>query len=715
MTQNRRRVVAANRSVTSEELLEGLNPEQREVVEFHKGALLVGAAAGTGKTTALTKRIAFLSVVRGVAPSRILALTFSNKAAREMNERLVKLVPNSGARVGTFHSLALQFIREEIPEISPNQRGGAGGGSWELDERDRYRGVVKDVLGFRGMKWDAADLTVVLQFIGRCKAMCALPGSERAEELASEFFKARPCGQRSPELLAEAYWRAEDLRKERRLLTFDDMLLEMWARLVSDEQTRIRWAARWEFVLQDECQDENLVQREIASMLARDHGNYMIVGDPAQAIYGVRGADPTGLLTFEKVWNAKVIRMHRNYRCGTAIADAANGTLGAMPEGTHLGIKITAERDATGTVDSKVYVDADEEGEGIVARMIELRADGVKWSEMCVLYRTNAQSRPLEESCLGNRVPYVVIGGTNFYDRQEVKQLLSYLRIAAGRATFEDVRRSINAPFRYLGKAFVDRIEMFAQRAGGSRSDGGGVDWTDAVRAVLDGAGLQQRQRVSALEWCTLIDTHARRISAGRAASSNLETAAVEARPAVILEDILLATDYVKWLTRDEGTESPENNRASTVRELVRAAGRFNTVDALLEYIEETLEAARAAKAGEATQVERVTMMSIHRSKGLEFPAVFLVGANDKILPHAKCEDVNEERRLFYVACTRAKDYLHVSAVSKAAIGTRVADLHVSVFLAEAGIVPEIEEDLDLDGDDASTRLDTDGLDAVEA
>jgi DNA helicase-2/ATP-dependent DNA helicase PcrA len=403
--------------LTRESLLEGLNPEQASVVLHHLGPLLCAAIAGAGKTTALVRRIAALWLIHSVAPARVLALTFSKKAADEMTFRLVGLLPGevaTAARVGTFHSLAHQFLREEM---------GAEFKRWQTDDRDRYRTVVKDCLGYQGMKWDSADLTVVEQFIGRCKANCALPGSEDALKRAEAFYAANPCGQRNPALLCEAYERAEIERRARLLITFDDMLLEMWWRLSEHESVRLRWAARWDFVLQDECQDENRVQREICEMLARDHRNYMVVGDPAQSIYGFRGADPSGILCFAKNWDAQTVELHRNYRSGSRIIDAANGVLRAMEPGTTLGTMITPERGVEGVVEVHSFDDADSEAEGVATMIRELQADGRAWKDIVCLYRTNAQSRAIEEQCLGARIPYVVIGGTNFYERKEVKDV----------------------------------------------------------------------------------------------------------------------------------------------------------------------------------------------------------------------------------------------------------------------------------------------------
>lgn len=704
MGQTRKRIVGTGiGSVTTEEtLLKGLNPEQLEVVKHVRGPLVVAAVAGAGKTNVLVRRIARLISVEGVGDERILAVTFSVKAAREMNDRLGKLVPGTRARVGTFHSLAKQ-----IAEAETNAK------EYEVDDRDRFRMCIKDAVGWRGMKWDSADLTVLGQFIGLCKARCALPQTPEADAVAAEFYALSPSNQRMPRMILEAYFRAEQLRHERRLITFDDMLLDAWRVLSTDEQVRARWAAKWDFVMQDESQDENLVQREIASLLAKDHKNYMVVGDPAQAIYGFRGSDPKGLIEFESKWGARIIRMSRNYRSGSRIIDTANRVLSAMAPDTHLGVEMIAERGIEGAVSWRRASDPEDEADQVVASIAEHRADGRSYLEQAVLYRTNAQSRALEEALLGARIPYVVIGGVGFYERKEVKDLLGYLRIAAGRGTFDDVRRCINAPFRFLGRAFVDRIE---DNAPTDRRDGGSGAWTEVVRSVIaSDRGLQSRQRESAVAWCRMIERLARTIDDQReqlsswqarrdAATSQAEIMAlgvapydlddgdearIEARPDRMLENLIQETEYIRWITREEGTESPENNRVSNVRELVRAAGRFGTVDSLLDYIAETTRASKAAaEAGEEGlgAPDRVTLMSIHRSKGLEWPIVYLIGASEKILPHGRAVDDGEERRLFYVAVTRARDSLSVHSIGAATFGANVMTLAPSRFIAEAGL-----------------------------
>lgn len=657
-----------------ESLLEGLNPEQRDVVLHDKGALLVVAVAGAGKTTALTKRIAYLVSQRDVPGESILAVTFSAKAAAEMNDRLEKLIPGSAARVGTFHSLAMQIARlEKIHE------------NFQLDSSDKYRYVVKDALGYRGMKWDGADLTVVLNYITLCKANCALPSTQAAAEIAKQLYDEQPSMQRTPRLLAEAYERAEQLRIERRMITFDDLLLDVWRLFREDADAALRWASRWQYVLQDEAQDENRVQREIIENLVSKHGNYMVVGDLAQGIYAFRGSSPQGMVEFEKKWNAKVIRMERNYRCADVVVSAANKVLDHMGKDIDLGARIRGERGVVGELRVTAHESSDEEAEDIAEEIANaVNRNEADWGDHAILVRVNSQTRSLEEQLLANRVPYIVLGGTNFYERKEVKDLLGYLRVAEGRGTFEDVRRCINTPFRFLGKAFLEQIE---DRVRDTSAALPAEDWVRIVESTIDGAGLQQRQRVSAQQWCSLVQSIARRIEENKSEEKDdneitvLDGPEYSHRPHRLLDQIIDDTGYVKWLNREEGSESTENNRVSNIRELVRAATKFSRVSTLLDYIDETIAAAK--RQGKESVGDRVVVMSIHKSKGLEFSRVYVVGAAEKILPHGRAKDIDEERRLAYVAFTRAKNLLRITYPTSSAYGT----LAPSRFLEEANLL----------------------------
>jgi DNA helicase-2/ATP-dependent DNA helicase PcrA len=465
--------------------------------------------------------------------------------------------------------------------------------------------------------------------------------------------------------------------------------------LVEDDEIRQRWASRYEYLMVDECQDNNFVQCQLASLLARDHNNIMGVGDLAQSIYKFRGARPELFADFAKDWpSCKVVKMNRNYRSGPEVIEAGNAVARHMQEGMWMGVDMKAERQAPAVIERKVCTDLDAEGLEIVQRIVEAHEDGMPWKSAAVLYRTNAQSRGIEEACLSRRIPYVVIGGVNFYERKEVRDLLAYLRVADGRGTFKDIQRCINSPFRYLGKAFVDRIE-------GARRNG--QKWTDVVRSVAStGKGIQNRQRTSVEQWAGLIDSCSRSIEIRKGMSGAVMPGAGEIltsptddprphMPAALLEMIVSETDFLRWLTRDEGAETVENNRVSNVRELVRAAERFTSVEEFLDYIDETVEAARRAKGDK--NADRVTLCSLHRSKGLEWSFVAVAGCNEKIIPHARASDIEEERRLFYVGVTRAMDVLHVSSVKQATCGDVVRTLSPSRFIGEAfGDVAQQEE-----------------------
>lgn len=632
------------------ELLADLNTEQVEAVTHQDGPILVAAVAGAGKTRALVHRVAHLVRVAGVDAARILAVTFSKKAADEMNERLVKLLGTTSARVGTFHSFALELLRRERPAYK----------EWTIDDRDRYRIFVKDAVGFRNLNWREADVTKLCAYIGFAKACLVKPGVEASQQLAEKYFGRWQAG-----MADDAYRLAERRRVDERFITFDDMLT-IAVDLLNEEEVLARWQARYDYVLQDEAQDVNLAQNAIASSLSREHRNYMVVGDPMQTIYAFRGAQPEHLLEFEGAWGSKVVMMARNYRCGKAIVEVANKV--AKPATKRLPMDIVAECEHEGTVTFSHVGTMDDEGNEVVSTLREEHASGRRWKDCAILYRTNAQSRGPEEALLKAKVPYVIIGGTNFYDRKEVKDVLAYLRLMEGRGKTDDVRRCINAPFRYLGRAFVERVMALR---GDTRT------WPERIRDASQGAGIQRRQQAAAEDWAHLIESVGVSI-------------AQDKRPADILEDLLQKTGYLDWLRREEGEESPENSRVSNVRELVRAAARFESVKELLDYIDEVIRDARRAKqaAQSGERPDRVVLTTIHRSKGLEWGVVFVVGMNEGILPHGRTEDEEEERRLAYVAFTRAKDALHVSAVKQAALGSRVVELEVSRYVRDADLIP---------------------------
>jgi DNA helicase-2/ATP-dependent DNA helicase PcrA len=631
-----------------------MNPEQLAAIRHQDGPLALLAQAGSGKTRALVHRIARM-VAEGTRPSKILAVTFSKKAADEMNERLDQLGVE-GARVGTWHSLCLEILREEGYE------------DWKIDEGGRAGMILKDVLGYRAMDWRGADAGEVERFIGWCKAHGERADSKFAADLATERYVVM--GDAANYL--QAYRLYQKQVEAEKLLTFDDFLLFAYE-VLSIEANRQKWAARWKYLLQDEAQDANLVQVRIAELLARDHRNYLVVGDVAQAIYGFRGSSPLHLHNFAGAWQAETVVMNRNYRSGRAIVDVANKVI--APAAVRLPTDMLGERDAEGSVAVRACDDLDDEGAELAEWAKNLAQTGAKLSDVCVLYRTNAQSRAVEEALLNKRIAYVVIGGTSFYERKEVKDLLAYLRVAAGRDNDgeESLRRSINAPFRFLGKAFVDKV----LRARGTLDQ--------RIRQACNEAGVQYRQRQSAEMYSTLVAT----------IQVQMQQAGIEGRdaskskPHNILTHLVDTTRYIDWLEKESGSEGTENSRGANVREMVRIAERFDTVGELLDYVDEMQAAAKRKMRGD--KGERVTLMSIHRSKGLEWPHVWVCGCNELVLPHGM-GDLEEERRLMYVAVTRARDELVLSYVRKFAYREGVRDAFPSCFLRDAGLLGSMQD-----------------------
>jgi DNA helicase-2/ATP-dependent DNA helicase PcrA len=616
------------------DLLINLNDEQKKVVKHLNGPLLVIAVAGSGKTRALVSRIAYLIYAYGVIANKILAVTFSKKAADEMNDRLIE-IGVSGCRIGTWHSLAWQILRTENVRYS----------DWTVDTNNRFRIIVKNVLSWKSMNWKTADISAVISYVSRCKASLAAPHSDKSMEIAEGYLN-------DSSMLNEAYYRVNIECEDQRLMTFDDMLVRC-NRLLSDPDVAERWSNKWSYLLQDEAQDQNIAQSEIGKVLAGNHKNYMCVGDPNQSIYKFRGAVPERLIGFKGEWNSSFIKMHRNYRSASKIVDIANSVIKYMSDENTINIDMTCECDNDiNEVYFRSHTDMDQEGSAVVDDMVHLNQDGVPWGEMACIYRVNAQSRGIEDVLLARGIPYIVYGGCNFYTRKEVKDLVSYLRVAFNfNCTQKDFSRCITTPFRYLGKVFLNVCCNNYKNS-----------WPDAVRSAIKITG-NSRQTRNALEWVDLIEI-----------ISKMDDVSD------ILDRVIAETNFINRLIDDEGDENVENSRVSNCKELVRISSKFTDVKTFLTYVDSLVDASKLASNG--TDTNRVVLCSIHKSKGLEWPYVWLVGCNEKILPHGRATDIDEERRLYYVAVTRAMCSLTVSHVDVAALGSRIMELKPSRFIA---------------------------------
>lgn len=638
--------------------LRNMSDEQVAAIMHDDGPCRLVALAGSGKTRVVVHRILRLVQERGVDPRRILALTFSKKAADEMAARARKL-GNDGVRVGTWHSVALQILKVDGHECT--------GHGWEVGPEQRA--ILKGILGFKKMNWRDADANRVLDFISKCKSHLHAPGDPGAAERARAMFA------RQASLALEAFHHYNEECFSKRILTFDDYLVRV-AEHLEDEENRARWAAKWDHLIQDEAQDENPAQKHLVRMLAGEHRNYMAVGDALQAIYGFRESTPDSLVNFESEWpGAKTYWLTGNYRSGRRILAAANEVVSRARILNYEPRPLRAQLDVEGTVAVRPHEDLDDEARSFAEHVrAGVEAGDSKYSAFCALFRVNAQSRALEEALIGERIPYVVVGGQSFYERKEVRQLLAYLRVASGSGEVDDVEACINAPFRFLGKAFVERLKDAAEDLI-DEEDSSVVDWAGLVRSVGQQERIQYRQKESADGWASLIGRVGERCR-----SRNRE----ESAPAGILDDIVRETGFLAWLTKEEGAETVEVSQAGNVKELVRVASRFETVAKFLGYIDDTIREARAQREDRQAGGNRVLLMNVHRSKGLEFDRVWLSGFNENIFPHPM-GDPEEERRLAYVAITRAKSELVVSHVRTMATKAGIRDAEPSRFVGEIG------------------------------
>lgn len=626
----------------------GMNPEQLLVINHEGGPARVLAQAGSGKTRALVHRTARLIEVCGVPGDRIFEATFSRKAADEMDARLRHIGIGSAA-VQTWHAFCYRMLREDQTRE----------GRWTLDEKDRAKIFVKKAMGHEHENWQGGDLTKVRGFIGQCKANLAEPGSDFARALAQKMF-----GSQFSRAI-RVFSISQSLIEDAQLLTFDDMLV-FAHRHMQDETHRRAWAGRFDYVMIDEAQDNNLAQCALQEQLARDHRNIMVVGDLAQAIYSFRGSSPEHLARFEELWaGAKTISMCRNYRSGSEIIRVANDVIRPGKFRQPEDMIASREPAAPGKVEVVPADTLEDEANEFVSFVRAHQESGRKLSDLVVLFRLNAQSRSLEEAMLKARIPYVIIGGTNFYERKEVKDLLAYLRVAGRDVEGDAVKRCINAPFRYLGAKFVERVMAVA-------ANNPKMPWDGIVEAAAYEAGIQRRQIDSAMQWVAIVQ-NVRAMMSGERSEDKKPASAYE-----VLDAVVKATNYIAWLEKEEGEESIESSHAANVRELLRVSQQFPQVGDLLDYIEKTVKESQRQKRTRSENV--VTLMSIHRSKGLEWPVVWVVGCNDTILPHAK-GDLEEERRLMYVAVTRARDHLICSHVAEMAMRTGLKTVLASPFL----------------------------------
>ena len=616
--------------IEEEKLTAGLNPAQREAVLHVNGPLLVLAGAGSGKTRVLTTRIARLIDVEGVDPRNILAVTFTNKAAGEMRERIGRILgaDPAGMWVGTFHAIGARMLRSAAHLVQRTP-------SYTIYDQDDSLGVVKRLMERHKISPKQFTPRAVQSVISDAKNRMVMP-SEFEHVAMDPFSKA----------VAQVYRSLGEALQLANAVDFDDLLVLPVRMLQHHADKLASYRDRFRYILVDEYQDTNRAQYELIKLLGGEHGNVCVVGDDDQSIYGWRGADIRNILDFNKDFpNPTVVRLEENYRSTPQILDLANtvisvntGRMGKTLRATHgAGEPVTVVR----------CLDERDEADFVIGETKTRRSGSstLRLNDVAVLYRTNAQSRALEEALRKHAMPYRLIGAVRFYDRREIRDLMAYLKLIANPSDDEAFRRAVGVPKRGLGETTIDQL--------GEASRARGVPMLEGAQLPDVAGSLRPAARIALAEFVRLI--------------LSLRERAAEAAVDELLKELVDTIRYGDYLLA-EGPESAE--RIDNVRALIDGAAE-TVADELgevgLRPLDHFLQRASLVSeaAGAGPDADAITLMTMHNAKGLEFPVVFITGLEDGLFPLAKAFDdpplMEEERRLFYVGITRAERKLYIT------------------------------------------------------
>ena len=632
-------------------LLTGLNKEQQQAVQHTEGPLLILAGAGSGKTKVLTVRIAHL-LAQGINPYEILAITFTNKAAKEMKSRVEGLVGDVANRIwlSTFHSFCAKFLRFELDNFLGYNS------NFTIYDTSDSQAVIKAALKALNLDDKYYPVGAMIGAISDAKNKLLFASDFRKQ--ARDFYQ---------EKVADVYEYYERELRKNNALDFDDLLLVAVKLLQSNEAVLDKYSKRFRYVMIDEYQDTNHAQYLLAKLLASHWKNIAVVGDADQSIYAWRGADIQNILDFEKDYpNCTSIKLEQNYRSTKIILDAAN----AVIENNEGRPKKNLWTDKTeGAKIQHFTAQSEHEEAAFIGDTIAKKHDihGVPYGDMAILYRTNAQSRVLEEALIKRALPYTMVGGTKFYDRKEIKDVLAYLRVLYN--PFDDLSllRIINVPKRSIGATTVAKLQDYA------RANGTSLFMTLTQLHLVDTIKGKTKEKLE--EFGILIFTL---------------VAEMEDKTVLdILESILDRTGYLAQL--EESTDPQDQARAENIGELLSVAKDFQDTNPT-GTVEDFLEQVALVNDVDSFEQEesKVTLMTLHAAKGLEFPIVFLGGLEEGLFPHSRTlmnpEEIEEERRLAYVGITRAEKELYISNATTRTVFGRTSSYLPSRFIDE---IPE--------------------------
>jgi DNA helicase-2/ATP-dependent DNA helicase PcrA len=627
-------------------LLTGLNPEQQRAVTTTEGPLLIQAGAGSGKTKTLTHRIAYLIATKRATPYNILAVTFTNKAAKEMRERIAQLLKEDSTNrgfmpfMGTFHSICVKLLRQDGEHV------GVPRNFIIFDESDRLSAVKQ---ASRQVSLDEKSFPP--------RVLASLISSAKNDMVGPSEY-AGLAGSPSQAAAAKIYPLYERALKDAGALDFDDLILRTVQMLMNTKSVQEKWIQQFRYVLVDEYQDTNAAQYKLIKLLTGDQKNIAVVGDDWQSIYSWRGADFRNILNFERDYkDTTVIKLEQNYRSTKAILEAAHAVITKNEQRSDK--KLWTESGKGLPVQVLQTPNQSAEGEAIIRRIKQMvDAHRRRFNDYAVLYRTNAQSRAIEEMFVRFGIPYRVVGGVRFYDRKEVKDIIAYLRLIYQPDDSVSFERIANVPTRGLGAKSLEVFRAWARSSGGI---------LQGLQTVNDCPGLTPRARAGFTDLADIMLRY-RELMADTAVSG-------------IVDSLLRRLEYNAYL--DDGTLQGES-RQENVRELISVAKAYQDVglDGFLEEVSLVSDLDSAD-----LEANAVTLMTLHAAKGLEFPVVFMVGLEETVLPHSRAlydqREMEEERRLMYVGMTRAREELYLLYATSRALYGGVLYNPPSRFLSE--------------------------------
>lgn len=641
-------------SQTTDDLLKGLNKEQRAAVKHTEGPLLIMAGAGSGKTRVLTHRIAYLMEEKRIPPRNILAITFTNKAAREMKDRVRQLIgPDSEQMwVSTFHSMCVRILRRDIDRIGYNRNFSI------LDSSDQLT-VIKQVLKDLNIDSKKFEPRALQGRISTAKNELITP--ETFAEQAGNFYDRQ---------VAQVYETYQKILRKNHSLDFDDLIMETIHLFQRVPEVLEYYQRRFQYIHVDEYQDTNHAQYYLVKQLASRYQNICVVGDSDQSIYRWRGADITNILSFENDYpRAKTVMLEQNYRSTKSILDAANHVI--KNNTSRKPKKLWTENPEGKKI--KYYKGTTEQDEAlfVTQKIQELTRSGeYKPSDIAVLYRTNAQSRAIEDTLMKSNVGYQMVGGTKFYDRKEIKDLIAYLRLIANPDDDLSFERVVNVPKRGIGKTSMDRLRAYA-----AQND---LSFHEAVEEV-DFTGVTKKAANALVEFSELIKTLSQQQEFLTATD--------------MVEQVLERSGYEEMLKNERSIES--ESRLENLEEFKTVTKEFEknsedkTVIAFLTDLALIADIDQMDDPEEGSE-DKVTLMTLHAAKGLEFPVVFLIGMEETVFPHSRAmfddEELEEERRLAYVGITRAEKELYLTHAAMRTLYGRTTMNPISRFINE---IPE--------------------------